>query len=273
MEKGRISKGTVMRKRKVKPEAQPQSEQDKALKKRVKELETRLLQAEIKAEAYDEMIKIAEARYRIPIRKKLAPNSEGPVRKGLRAIQRPGPVRAVWQEQAGILPVRREPGPGQGRTGGVRPRVHQGHQGQGPRHRRREAVAHVPEGVQLRRPDRPRPLLPDHRREPPQGAPAAAMWRCSAERDMHQHDRVRRPEGERAGRAHQQHDEERAAQGQGLPFPGRGHRGHGSGGRLLQQPPTAHEHRHDDSGRGFRDIRGQGYEMEELQDDGNKKQE
>lgn len=93
------------------------------------------------------------------------------------------------------------------------------------------------------------------------------------QRDTHQHDRVRRPEGERAGRAHQQHDEERAAQGQGLPFPGRGHRGHGSGGRLLQQPPTAHEHRHDDSGRGFRDIRGQGYEMEELQDDGNKKQE
>ena len=50
MEKGRISIGTVMRKRKVKPDS--------------------LLQAEIKAEAYDEMIKIAEARYRIPIRKK-----------------------------------------------------------------------------------------------------------------------------------------------------------------------------------------------------------
>ena len=70
MEKGRISIGTVMRKRKVKPDSLPQSEQDKALKKRVKELEARLLQAEIKAEAYDEMIKIAEARYRIPIRKK-----------------------------------------------------------------------------------------------------------------------------------------------------------------------------------------------------------
>ena len=70
MEKGRISKGTVMRKRKVKQETQPQSEQDKALKKRAKKLEAWLLQAEIKAEAYDEMIKIAEARYRIPIRKK-----------------------------------------------------------------------------------------------------------------------------------------------------------------------------------------------------------
>ena len=70
MEKGRISIGTVMRKRKVKPDSLPQSEQDKALKKRVKELEARLLQAEIKTGAYDEMIKIAEARYRIPIRKK-----------------------------------------------------------------------------------------------------------------------------------------------------------------------------------------------------------
>ena len=59
-----------MRKRKVKPDSLPQSEQDKALKKRAKELEAWLLQAEIKAEAYDEMIKIAEARYRIPIRKK-----------------------------------------------------------------------------------------------------------------------------------------------------------------------------------------------------------
>ena len=59
-----------MRKRKVKPDSLPQSEQDKALKKRVKELEARLLQAEIKTGAYDEMIKIAEARYRIPIRKK-----------------------------------------------------------------------------------------------------------------------------------------------------------------------------------------------------------
>ncbi len=68
MGEDRISR--VMRKRKVKLEAQPQIEQDKALKKRVKELEARLLQAEIKAEAYDEMIKIAEARYRIPIRKK-----------------------------------------------------------------------------------------------------------------------------------------------------------------------------------------------------------
>lgn len=42
----------------------------KELQKRIKELEAQLLAAEIKAEAYDEMINVAEAKFRIPIRKK-----------------------------------------------------------------------------------------------------------------------------------------------------------------------------------------------------------
>lgn len=40
------------------------------LQKRVKELEAQLLRAEIKAEFYDEMINVAEAKFKIPIRKK-----------------------------------------------------------------------------------------------------------------------------------------------------------------------------------------------------------
>ena len=40
------------------------------LRKKIRELEGRLLAAEIKAEAYDEMINVAEAKFRIPIRKK-----------------------------------------------------------------------------------------------------------------------------------------------------------------------------------------------------------
>ena len=40
------------------------------LQTRVKELEAQLLRAEIKAEAYDELINVAEAKFRIPIRKK-----------------------------------------------------------------------------------------------------------------------------------------------------------------------------------------------------------
>lgn len=42
----------------------------KALQSRIKELEKRLRMAEIKAEAYDEMINVAEAKFKIPIRKK-----------------------------------------------------------------------------------------------------------------------------------------------------------------------------------------------------------
>ncbi len=57
-----------MGKSKGKPGAQPLSERDKAYEKRIKELEAKVLQAEIKAEAYDEMINIAEAKFGIKIR-------------------------------------------------------------------------------------------------------------------------------------------------------------------------------------------------------------
>ena len=48
----------------------PQATEIRELQKRVKELEKQLLEAEIKAEAYDELINVAEAKFRIPIRKK-----------------------------------------------------------------------------------------------------------------------------------------------------------------------------------------------------------
>ena len=50
--------------------SQNQSDDVQALQNRIKELEAQLLQAEIKAEFYDEMISVAEAKFRIPIRKK-----------------------------------------------------------------------------------------------------------------------------------------------------------------------------------------------------------
>ena len=68
-EKGKIS-GTNMQKPQSTVPAQNGSEEVKELQKRVKELEAQLLQAEIKAEFYDEMINVAEAKFRIPIRKK-----------------------------------------------------------------------------------------------------------------------------------------------------------------------------------------------------------
>ena len=49
---------------------QAQSEEVENLKKRIKELEAQVRRAEIKAEFYDEMINVAEAKFKIPIRKK-----------------------------------------------------------------------------------------------------------------------------------------------------------------------------------------------------------
>lgn len=50
--------------------SQSPSKEVEELHKRVKELEAQLLQAEIKADFYDEMINVAEAKFNLPIRKK-----------------------------------------------------------------------------------------------------------------------------------------------------------------------------------------------------------
>lgn len=67
--KGDDSPDRVMEKKKRKT-SEEWREETEALQKRVKDLEARLLQAEIKAEFYDEMINVAEAKFKIPIRKK-----------------------------------------------------------------------------------------------------------------------------------------------------------------------------------------------------------
>lgn len=60
---------SMAKKHSKQPEQNP-GEELETLKKRVKELEAQLLKAEIKAEFYDEMINVAEAKFKIPIRKK-----------------------------------------------------------------------------------------------------------------------------------------------------------------------------------------------------------
>lgn len=52
------------------------SEELEALRRRVNELEKQVLQAEIRTEAYDEMINVAETMFGIPIRKKIDPTSK-----------------------------------------------------------------------------------------------------------------------------------------------------------------------------------------------------
>ena len=64
-----LFRSTVMQRPQV-TTPQAQSEEVENLKKRVKELEAQLRQAEIKAEFYDEMINVAEAKFKVPIRKK-----------------------------------------------------------------------------------------------------------------------------------------------------------------------------------------------------------
>lgn len=61
---------TVMQKPQVTVSSQDTSTDVQELQRRIKELEAQLLQAEIKAEFYDEMINVAEAKFKIPIRKK-----------------------------------------------------------------------------------------------------------------------------------------------------------------------------------------------------------
>ena len=69
-EKGKISGTNDMRKPQKNTSSQVTNDDVAKLQERVKELEAQLLRAEIKAEAYDEMINVAEAKFRIPIRKK-----------------------------------------------------------------------------------------------------------------------------------------------------------------------------------------------------------
>lgn len=69
-EKGKISGANDMRKPQEIASSSQEKDEIAKLQARVKELEAQLLRAEIKAEAYDEMITVAEAKFRIPIRKK-----------------------------------------------------------------------------------------------------------------------------------------------------------------------------------------------------------
>ena len=69
-EKGNITRISDMLKPQENTNTEGQNTEVEELRKRVKELEAQLKKAEIKAEFYDEMINVAEAKFRIPIRKK-----------------------------------------------------------------------------------------------------------------------------------------------------------------------------------------------------------
>lgn len=73
------------------------------LRAEVTRLRKELRHEKMRSEALDTMIDVAEEMFNIPVRKKLVPNSETPVRTALRYLYDVGAVRAVWKEQAGLL--------------------------------------------------------------------------------------------------------------------------------------------------------------------------
>lgn len=66
---GKTPNRNDMRKPKQKQPSRSSSDEVAQLESRIRELEQLLLRAEIRAEAYDEMINVAEAKFRVPIRK------------------------------------------------------------------------------------------------------------------------------------------------------------------------------------------------------------
>lgn len=69
-ERGKISEANNMTQPHANSPSQDKSKEVEELHKRAKDLEARLLQAEIKVEFYDKMINVAEAKFKLPIRKK-----------------------------------------------------------------------------------------------------------------------------------------------------------------------------------------------------------
>jgi hypothetical protein len=82
----------------------PPADDIESLRSEVARLQKQLEYERVRADAYDEMINVAEAKFKIPVRKtKLAPNGNEPACKGRGRLSRARSLQAVWREQAGIL--------------------------------------------------------------------------------------------------------------------------------------------------------------------------
>ena len=85
------------------PSSAKMPEDIQSLQEEVLRLRAQLEKAEIKAEAYEELINVAESKFKISIRKKLAPSSREPACKGSRTLRGQTSLRAVWRDKAGLL--------------------------------------------------------------------------------------------------------------------------------------------------------------------------
>lgn len=78
------------------------SAKDESAEQKISRLEKELREARLRADFYEEMINVAEKRFDIQIRKKLAPNDRDPACTGPEAIRYRAAVQIVWHKQAGI---------------------------------------------------------------------------------------------------------------------------------------------------------------------------
>jgi hypothetical protein len=75
----------------------------KALQEELARLQAHLKHEKLRADAYDELINVAEAKFKITIRKKLATNGSAPACKECEGIPGKRSLQAVWRDKTGVL--------------------------------------------------------------------------------------------------------------------------------------------------------------------------
>lgn len=87
------------------PEAGIESGDVKALQAEIARLKKELAHESLRADAFNELINVAEKQFNISIRKKLAPSSKEPACRGLPPLSGGESLQTVWRYQAGLLQV------------------------------------------------------------------------------------------------------------------------------------------------------------------------
>ncbi len=77
----------------------------KALQAEIRRLKKELAHESLRADAFNELINVAEKQFNISIRKKLAPSSKEPACRRLRTLPSVESLHTAWRDEAGLLQV------------------------------------------------------------------------------------------------------------------------------------------------------------------------
>ena len=77
----------------------------KALQAEIRRLKKDLAHESLRADAFNELINVAEKQFNISIRKKLAPSSKEPACRRLRTLPSVESLHTAWRDEAGLLQV------------------------------------------------------------------------------------------------------------------------------------------------------------------------